>query len=63
MLEQILQSATAKIDAVRTSRELQDLKVEFLGKSSLINQEMKKLGKASPEERKELGQKINQVKQ
>ena len=63
MLEQILQSATAKIDAARTSRELQDLKVEFLGKSSLINQEMQKLGKASPEERKALGQNINQVKQ
>lgn len=63
MLEQILQAATAKVGAVKTSRGLQELKVEFLGKSSLINQEMKKLGKASPEEHKELGQKINQVKQ
>lgn len=63
MLEQIVQSATAKAGDAKTSRELQDVKVEFLGKSSLINQEMRKLGKASPEERKELGQKINQIKQ
>ncbi len=63
MLEQILQSALEKVNSTKTSRGLQDVKVEFLGKSSLINQEMKKLGKALPEERKELGQKINQVKQ
>ena len=62
MLEQILESALKKIDTAKTSRQLQDIKVEFLGKSSLINQEMSKLGKANPEERKELGQKINQVK-
>ncbi len=63
MLEQILQAAVEKITAAKTSRGLQDCKVEFLGKSSLVNQEMKKLGKASPDERKALGQKINQVKQ
>ena len=63
MLDQILQSVTAKIGMAGTSRQLQDLKVEFLGKSSLINQEMKKLGKVSSEERKELGQNINQIKQ
>lgn len=63
MLEQILQSAHKKVSSAKTSRGLQDVKVEFLGKSSLINQEMKKLGKALPQERKELGQKINQVKQ
>ncbi len=62
MLEQILESATIKIKESLTLRQLQDMKVEFLGKSSLINQEMKKLGKAKPEERKELGQKINQIK-
>ncbi|PCJ29080.1 MAG: phenylalanine--tRNA ligase subunit alpha [Rickettsiales bacterium] len=63
MLEEILQSADEKINSAKNSKELQDIKVEFLGKSSLINQEMKKLGKAAPEERKELGQKINSVKQ
>lgn len=63
MLEKILESARNQINESKTSRQLQDVKVEFLGKSSLINKEMQKLGKVSPEDRKELGQKINQVKQ
>ena len=62
MLDTILESALKKIDTAKTSRQLQDIKVEFLGKSSLINQEMSKLGNALPNERKELGQKINHVK-
>lgn len=63
MLEQILQSALEKVSSAKTSRGLQDVKVEFLGKSSLINQEIKKLSKALLQERKGLGQKINQVKE
>ena len=63
MLEQILSSASDKISTAETSEQLQSLKVEFLGKSSLINKEMQKLDKISPEERKQLGQKINQIKQ
>ncbi|GAB4162180.1 MAG: phenylalanine--tRNA ligase subunit alpha [Rickettsiaceae bacterium] len=63
MLGQILESALSKIREASTSRQLQDIKVEFLGKSSIVNQEMSKLSKATPEERKELGQKINAIKQ
>jgi len=63
MLEQILQSAVEKITAAKTARVLQEFRVEFLGKSSLINKEMQKLGKAAPEQRKELGQQINRIKQ
>lgn len=63
MLQQILESALEKIEDAKTSRCLQDIRVEFLGKSSLINQEMSKLGKMPAEERKRLGQKINQVKE
>ena len=43
MLEQILESAREKIKVINNSRSLQDAKVEYLGKSSQINQEMKKL--------------------
>ena len=63
MLEQILKSALDKIVLTKTSRDLQQVKAEFLGKSSQINKEMKKLGKVASEERKELGQKINKIKQ
>ncbi len=63
MLENILLKATEKITAASDLRQLQELKVEFLGKSSLINQEMRKLGSLSPDERKTYGQKINSIKQ
>lgn len=63
MLEEILQNLKSALNNIKNLRELQDIKVQFLGKSSLINQEMQKLGKAFPEERKSLGQKINQIKQ
>lgn len=63
MLEQILELATKKLSETNSSRVLQDIRVEFLGKSGLITKEMQKLGQALPEDRKELGQKINQTKQ
>jgi phenylalanyl-tRNA synthetase alpha chain len=63
MLDKILDSITTKIEATVSLKDLQQIKVEALGKSSLINQEMQKLGKATQEERKTLGQKINSVKQ
>lgn len=62
MLDKILVSLITKISVTTSLKELQQLKVEFLGKSSLINQEMKKLVEVAPEECKELGQKINNIK-
>jgi phenylalanyl-tRNA synthetase alpha chain len=62
MLDKILESAKISIQSITSSQELQQARVYYLGKSSEINQEMQKLGKVPPEERKELGQKINQVK-
>jgi phenylalanyl-tRNA synthetase alpha chain len=63
MLEEILESIKIKIANVALLKDLQQIKVEILGKSGPINQEMQKLGKATPEERKFLGQQINSVKQ
>lgn len=63
MIEEILKSAKEKILAAPTLQELGQLKIEFLGKSSLINLEMRKLGQLPPEEKKEFGQKINLAKQ
>ena len=63
MSEQILELAQTKLKSANSSREIQDLRVEFLGKSGLITKEMQKLGQAAPEERKSLGQEINQIKQ
>ena len=54
--EQAIASATdlQSLDAVR---------IQFLGKTGKISEVMKGLGKLSPEERKEVGQALNQIKQ
>ncbi|MGC0371397.1 MAG: hypothetical protein DGJ47_000086 [Rickettsiaceae bacterium] len=63
MLSQILKNVVHKLQTINHLQDLQNAKSEFLGKSSLINKEMSKLGKAPPEDRKKLGAEINQVKQ
>jgi phenylalanyl-tRNA synthetase alpha chain len=63
MIEEILKSAKEKIQAASSLQELGQVKVEFLGKSGLINLEMRKLGQLPHAEKKEFGQKINLVKQ
>ncbi len=61
-LNQILSSAAARIELTQTVAELQQVRVEFLGKQSLINQEMKNLSQLAPEERKKFGAAINEIK-
>lgn len=63
MLEEILKLAKEKISSSSSLQELTQIKVEFLGKSSQINGEMRKLGQLPTEEKKEFGQKINLTKQ
>jgi phenylalanyl-tRNA synthetase alpha chain len=63
MLEEITNSARKAIEAAMSLDSLQQIKVHYLGKSGLVTEEMKKLGQAAPEMRKDLGQKINNVKQ
>lgn len=58
----ILKSAEDKIESSKNLQELQQVRVEFLGKQSLINQEMKKLGSLEPIERKKLGGAVNAIK-
>ena len=63
MLEQILISAKQKIELATNLQALQQVKVEFLGKQSMLNQEMKKLGQLNEEERKNFGLAINKIKE
>jgi len=63
MFQSIITEAKKKILLSNNSNELQQVKVEFLGKQSSFNQEMKKISNLAPEERKLLGQQINQVKE
>ncbi|MER3481297.1 MAG: phenylalanine--tRNA ligase subunit alpha [Meiothermus sp.] len=57
-----LDQALHEIAAAQSLEALQSLKVQYLGKNGLVTQEMKTLGQLSPEERKEKGRLLNEVK-
>ena len=63
MLIELLELATKKIENSNSLHELQQLKIEFLGKQSILMQEMKKMGNLSTEERKSFGEQINSIKE
>ncbi len=56
-------AALDEIGKAPTLESLQGLKVQYLGKNGLVTQEMKTLGKLSPEQRKEKGRVLNEWKQ
>jgi phenylalanyl-tRNA synthetase alpha chain len=61
-LSQILGLAQAKIALTETLSGLQQIRVEFLGKQSLLNQQMKKLANLEPSDRRKLGELVNLLK-
>ena len=62
-LDQILKSAQEKVKLIQSSDELSQIKVEFLGKQSLLNQEMRRLANLDPDERRRFGEAVNKVKE
>lgn len=63
MLTQILSLAKSKITNAADSKQLQQIKVEFLGKQGILTQEMKKLASLNEQTRKIFGKEINIIKQ
>ncbi len=61
-LEKRLISAQKELDNCKDLQQLHNIKVQYLGKSGFVTNEMKKLGQTKPEERKILGQAINKIK-
>lgn len=61
-LEDILDAARQDFAAAANLPALEQAKARFLGKSGALTEQMKGLGKLAPEERKEAGARINQVK-
>ncbi|MFO1242984.1 MAG: phenylalanine--tRNA ligase subunit alpha [Rickettsiales bacterium] len=53
----------SQIEKAGSLKELDDLRVSLLGKSGEITQALKELGKIAPEERKERGQVLNQLRE
>lgn len=54
--------AVTKINSVETSKEVESLRVEFLGKKGRITSVMKFVGKIPKEQRPQLGQAVNEAK-
>lgn len=53
----------SRLDSATTTQELQQIKQELWGKTSVLPQMMSKLKDLSPEERKQAGSKLNQAQQ
>ena len=62
-LEQVLSDAQAAVDGAADLRALDDVRVQYLGKSGVFTEQLKGLGKLPKEERPAAGQEINKAKQ
>ena len=58
----ILQSALAEVAGADELRSLDQIRVDWLGKKGKLTAELKNLGQLPPEQRREAGQAINQIK-
>ncbi len=61
-LDDILTQAKQQLAASATLADLDQIRVHYLGKKGVFTERMKELGKLSPDERREAGQAINQVR-
>lgn len=62
-LEQIRQKAEAALKNAADSKEIEDLRVKFLGKKGELTAILKQMGKLSAEERPKIGKLANDVRQ
>lgn len=62
-LESILKEASQAINAASDVRQLDEIRVQYLGKKGSLTAQLKLLGKLPAEERPKAGERINQAKQ
>lgn len=62
-IEQLQEQAVSEANAADTLDALDNVRVRYLGKKGLITERLKALGELPASERKEFGQRVNQVKQ
>ncbi len=60
--DDILAEAQAAFAVIDNPAELEQAKARYLGKSGVLTEQLKQLGKMAPEQRREAGARINQVK-
>lgn len=61
-LKHLMNEAKQAIEAAATSEEIEQLRVSFLGKKSLLNEVMQRMRDVSHDERRQVGQMLNVVK-
>jgi len=61
-LKSVLESAISRVAEARDAKELDEIRVAFLGKKGLVTEQMKRLGTLPPEERKTFGAQVNEAK-
>jgi phenylalanyl-tRNA synthetase alpha chain len=59
----MLEDALARIEAADDHRSLQEVRVAYLGRKGLVTERLKGLGALSPDERREAGRAVNELKQ
>lgn len=62
-LKQLEQEALEKLQAATTLKELNDVRVAYLGKKGPITDLLKGMGKLAPEERPKMGALVNQIRE
>ena len=62
-LTDLTERSLASITAADTLKALEDLRIHILGKSGELTSQLKELCKLGPDERKEKGVALNQVKE
>ena len=62
-LEQLLATASQAISVCDGLKDIEALRVQYLGKKGLVTEQLKRLGQLSAAERPAAGQRINEVKQ
>ncbi|NMG28212.1 phenylalanine--tRNA ligase subunit alpha [Aromatoleum evansii] len=61
-LDQLVQQAAAEFAAAADGAQLEQAKARFLGKTGVLTEQLKGLGKLAPEERRAAGAEINRAK-
>ncbi|EDP75728.1 phenylalanine--tRNA ligase subunit alpha [Hydrogenivirga sp. 128-5-R1-1] len=62
-LEEIKEEALRDIESVKDLQELQSVRSKYLGKKGLVSSALKRIKEIPPEERKEYGRKVNEIKE
>ncbi len=62
MFEDIRREAENEINSAKDMKSLNDLRVKYLGKKGIVSQLMKKIKEIPPQERKEYGKSVNDLK-